>query len=61
MDDPIILLFLILMAICFLFRVLFALFYPDKFAEGARSNLFLKERAEALFPGKDAEDKEWME
>ena len=32
-----------------LFRILFALFYPDKFAEGARKVLFTDEREKTLF------------
>ena len=32
-----------------LLRILFALFFPDKFAEGARKVLFIDEREKALF------------
>ena len=32
-----------------LLKILFALFYPDKFAEGARKVLFTDEREKALF------------
>lgn len=31
-------------------RILFALFFPEKFAEGANKVLFLDEREKALFP-----------
>ena len=37
----------------FLFRILFALFYPEKFAEGARKVLFIDAREKALFPPED--------
>ncbi len=32
-----------------LFRIFFALFFPDRYAEGASQVLFLKEREKALF------------
>ncbi len=32
-----------------LFRIFFALLYPDKFAEGANKVLFLEEREKKLF------------
>ena len=32
-----------------LLRICFALFFPDKFADGARKVLFLDEREKALF------------
>ncbi len=32
-----------------LLRIFFALFFPDRFAEGAREVLFLDEREKALF------------
>lgn len=32
-----------------LLRILFAFFYPDKFAEGARKVLFIDERGKTLF------------
>ncbi len=32
-----------------LIRILFALFYPDKFAEGASKMLFIEERQQKLF------------
>ena len=50
MDDFIFLLFWTLLGIFFLLRVLFALFFPDRFADGARNNLFINEREKALFP-----------
>lgn len=31
-------------------RIFFALFFPEKFAEGAQKVLFLDERKKALFP-----------
>ena len=32
-----------------LFKIIFALFFPDKFAEGARKVLFIDEREKDLF------------
>ncbi|MBU0960917.1 MAG: hypothetical protein KKD01_05650 [Proteobacteria bacterium] len=58
MDELIILLFWIILGISFLLRVLFALFFPDQFAEGARKNLFIKEREKALFPASKREANE---
>ncbi|MBU0945187.1 MAG: hypothetical protein KJ804_09375 [Proteobacteria bacterium] len=58
MDELIILLFWILLGLCFLLRALFALFCPRQFAEGARKNLFIRERIEALFPGDKAKRRE---
>ncbi|HID02794.1 MAG TPA: hypothetical protein EYP18_06255 [Desulfobacterales bacterium] len=40
-----------------LLRILFALFYPDKFAEGARKVLFIEEREKALFRHADVKQK----
>ncbi|MEA3467704.1 MAG: hypothetical protein U9R57_05695 [Thermodesulfobacteriota bacterium] len=36
-----------------IFRILFALFCPDKFADGAQDVLFLEAREKALFPPVD--------
>lgn len=58
MNDLIILLFWIILGIGFLIRVLFALFFPDEFAEGARENLFIREREKALFPSHTNEEEE---
>lgn len=41
-----------------LLRILFALFYPDKFAEGARKVLFIDEREKALFQPADTKLKQ---
>lgn len=49
-DQLIFHLFWIILGICFLLRVLFALFFPNQFADGASKNLFIKEREKALFP-----------
>ena len=40
-----------------LLRILFALFFPDRFAEGARKVLFIKEREKALFRRADTKQK----
>ncbi len=50
MDQLIFLLFWIILGIFFLLRVFFALFFPNRFAEGASKNLFIKDRVRALFP-----------
>ena len=39
------------------FRILFALINPDKFADGAKDVLFLETREQALFPPVDKKKK----
>lgn len=56
MDELIILLFWVILGISFLFRILFALFFPDEFADGARENLFIRQREKALFPDTTEEE-----
>jgi hypothetical protein len=58
MDEFIKILFWILLGLCFLLRALFALFFPRQFAEGARKNLFIKERVDGLFPGNKEKETE---
>ena len=45
-----------LFLLMFIFRVLYALLYPDKFAEGARKVLFIDARQKALFPPEDTDN-----
>ena len=44
-----------------LFRILFALFFPDKFSEGASDVLFIKEREKALFRPADKKAKHYKD
>jgi hypothetical protein len=39
-----------------IFRCLYALLYPDKFAKGARKVLFIDARQKSLFPPVDKDD-----
>jgi len=45
----------------FVCRIFFALFFPEKFSEGARKVLFLEEREKALFPEQKKDKKTRIE
>lgn len=49
MNKIILSVFGLLFVIGVVFRILFALFFPDRFAEGARRVLFIDEREKLLF------------